>query len=203
MAPPAPACTPRGRGGLATAFEGLGKMHGWAGRLNGEGRFGDFEQHLLALGFAEYCAQIAGGIPMSQVEIIRPEAMGVTKADIRRFEDTVADMVAAGSTDAVKARLAELIRDMQGATTFGDSGLDETHAEIHEQMRKFSVAEVVPHAHEWHLKNEYIPMEIVQKVADIFIFPDAFESSSSPESSSACVPSSLKLRNLPVRFPFL
>ena len=41
------------------------------------------------------------------------------------------------------------------------------HAEIHEQMRKFSEAEVVPHAHEWHLKNDYIPMEIVQHVAEL------------------------------------
>ncbi len=155
---------------LATTVEGIRQMQHWAAKLNAEGRLHEIEKLLLLAAAAEYAAQIAGGIPMSQVEIIRPEAMGVSKADVRRFEDAVADMVAAGSTDAIKARLAELIRDQQGATTFGDSGLDETHAEIHEQMRKFSVAEVVPHAHEWHLKNEYIPMEIVQKVADLGVF---------------------------------
>jgi (2S)-methylsuccinyl-CoA dehydrogenase len=69
-----------------------------------------------------------------------------------------------------KARLAELIAAQQGATTFGDSGLDETHAAIHEQMRKFSEAEVVPHAHEWHLKNDYIPLEIIAKVAELGVF---------------------------------
>ena len=139
---------------LATTVEGLRQMHVWGGRLSTEGRFGEFERLLLAAAFAEYLAQIAGGIPMSQVEMIRPEALGVAKADVRRFEDEVADLVAAGSSQTIKSRLAELIAAQPGATTFGDTGLDETHAAIHEQMRKFSEAEVVPHAHEWHLKNE-------------------------------------------------
>jgi (2S)-methylsuccinyl-CoA dehydrogenase len=155
---------------LATTVEGLRQMLGWATRLKSEGKFGEIEQLLLAAAFAEYLAQIAGGIPMSQIEVIRPQALGVSAADIRRFEDAVADLVAAGSTDALKARLAELIATQQGATTFGDSGLDETHAAIHEQMRKFSEAEVVPHAHEWHLKNEYIPLEIIGKVAELGVF---------------------------------
>jgi (2S)-methylsuccinyl-CoA dehydrogenase len=155
---------------LATTVEGLRQMHVWATRLKGEARFGEIEQLILAAAFAEYLAQIAGGIPMSQVEVIRPQALGVPAADIRRFEDAVADLVAAGSTDALKARLAELIATQQGATTFGDSGLDETHAAIHEQMRKFSEAEVVPHAHEWHLKNEYIPLDIIGKVAELGVF---------------------------------
>ncbi len=155
---------------LATTVEGLRQMHGWGSRLKDEGRFTEFEQLILAAGFAEYLAQIAGGIPMSQVEMIRPEALGVPKADIRRFEDEVADLIAAGSTQALKSRLADLIAAQPEATTFGDTGLDETHAAIHEQMRKFSEAEVVPYAHEWHLKNEYIPLGIVAKVAELGVF---------------------------------
>ncbi len=155
---------------LATTVEGLRQMHVWGGRLAGEGRFGEFEQLILVAGFAEYLAQVAGGIPMSQIEIIRPEALGVAKADVRRFEDEVADLVAAGSTQTVKSRLADLIAAQPDATTFGDTGLDETHAAIHEQMRKFSEAEVVPHAHEWHLANAYIPLDIVAKVAELGVF---------------------------------
>ena len=145
-------------------------MHVWGTRLSGEGRFGEFEQLILAAAFAEYLAQISGGIPMSQLEFVRPEALGVPRADVRRFEDEVADMVAAGSTQDIKTRLAELIAAQPDATTFGDSGLDETHAAIHDQMRKFSEAEVVPHAHEWHLKNEYIPLEVIAKVAELGVF---------------------------------
>ncbi len=155
---------------LATTVEGLRQMHVWGGRLAGEGRFGEFEQLILAAAFAEYLAQIAGGIPMSQVEVIRPDALGVPKADVRRFEDEVAGLVAAGSTQSLKSRLADLIAAQPEATTFGDTGLDETHAAIHEQMRKFSQAEVVPHAHEWHLQNAYIPLDIVAKVAELGVF---------------------------------
>ncbi|MFV0369680.1 MAG: acyl-CoA dehydrogenase family protein, partial [Hyphomicrobiaceae bacterium] len=155
---------------LATTVEGIRQMQGWASRLQGEDRFGEMEKLLLALATAEYAAQISGGIPMSQGEIIRPEAMGVERDVVRTFEDASAEMIAAGSAETVKARLAELIAEQQGATTFGDSGLDEMHAEIHEQMRKFSEAEVVPHAHEWHLKNGYIPMDIVQQVAELGVF---------------------------------
>ena len=33
-----------------------------------------------------------------------------------------------------------------------------------------SLDEVVPHAHEWHLKNEYIPLEVISKLAELGVF---------------------------------
>jgi len=155
---------------LATAVEALRQMNLWAARLQGEGAFGRFEQLLLLAAFGEYGAQIAGGIPMSQLEIIRPEALGVPRAEIRKYEDAIEDVVAAGAAEGVKAELADFIKHVQGATTYGNSGLDETMSGIHDQMRKFSEAEVVPHAHEWHLANEYIPLEIIGKVAELGVF---------------------------------
>ena len=155
---------------LATTVEGLRQMHSWAVRMNGEGRFGEFEQLLLLVAFSEYSAQIAGGIPMSQVEIIRTDALGVSKADIRKFEDSVADLIEEGSTEPVKARLGALISAQPDAMTFGDTGLDEIHGEIQNTMRRFCLDEVIPHAHEWHLKNAYIPLEIIQKLAEIGVF---------------------------------
>ena len=65
---------------LATTVEGLRQMHDWASRLEGEGRFGEFEQLLLIAAFGEYAAQVANGIPMSQLEIARAEALGVPKS---------------------------------------------------------------------------------------------------------------------------
>jgi (2S)-methylsuccinyl-CoA dehydrogenase len=155
---------------LATTVEGLRQMHDWAARMSSEGRFGEFEQLLLASAFGEYCAQISGGIPMSQVEIIRCDAMGVSRTELRRFEDSVADLIAEGGSEAVKAQLADLIAAQPGASTFGDIGLDETHMQIFDLMRRFSLDEVVPHAHEWHLKNEYIPLEVVSKLAELGVF---------------------------------
>jgi (2S)-methylsuccinyl-CoA dehydrogenase len=37
-------------------------------------------------------------------------------------------------------------------------------------MKSFSDAEVVPHAHEWHLKNDYIPLETYKSLADLGVF---------------------------------
>ncbi len=155
---------------LATAVEGLRQMQVWGKRLSGEGRFGEFEQLLLSAAFSEYLAQISGGLPMSQLELIRPEHLGVSKAEVRTFEDEVADMVAAGSTQDVKKRLADLIGAQPNAATFGDPGLDETHMAIFDQMHTFAAEEVIPHAHEWHLANAYIPLEVIQKVADLGVF---------------------------------
>ncbi|MDX2287673.1 MAG: acyl-CoA dehydrogenase family protein [Hyphomicrobiaceae bacterium] len=155
---------------LATTVEGLHQMHAWASRLAEEGRLGEMERLILLAAFAEYSGQIAGGIPMSQVEMIRCAELGVPRQAVRAFEDASADLVAEGASEANLVRLATLIAEAQGATTYGDAGLDETHAEIHEQMRRFSEAEVVPHAHEWHLQNAYIPMEIVEKVAELGVF---------------------------------
>jgi (2S)-methylsuccinyl-CoA dehydrogenase len=157
---------------LATTVEGLRQMVRWAESLNEQGQFGEFEQLILAAAFSEYSSQIAGGIPMNQGEVVRPDAMGITKADIRAFEDTdaVVQLLAVGSSDVLKARLADLIAAQPNATTFGAAGLDEIHSEMVEQMRRFSLAEVVPHAHEWHLQNVYIPLDLVQKLADLGVF---------------------------------
>ena len=157
---------------LATTIEGLRQMVTWAERLTGEGQFGEFEQLIVAAGFGEYLAQVAHGIPMNQGEVARAEAMGVGKAEIRAFEDhkAVANLIATGASDGVKARLAALIAAQPNATTFGNAGLDDIHAEMVDTMRRFSLAQVLPHAHEWHLKNEYIPLEIIQKLADLGVF---------------------------------
>ena len=155
---------------FATTIEGLRQMHAWAQKLSDEDAFGDFEQLLLAAAFGEYLGQIVGGIPMTQCEIVRPEALGISRNDIREFEDGVADLIAYGSCALVKAAIADLISAQPNATTFGNSGLDDLHSEMREQMYRFSESEVVPHAHEWHLANVYIPLELVSKVAELGVF---------------------------------
>jgi (2S)-methylsuccinyl-CoA dehydrogenase len=163
---------------LATYVEALRQMLGWATRLQAAGRFGRAEELLLASAFGEYLAQIAGGIPMSQVETVRPVALGVPRAEVRRFEDAVADLVAEGCAEATKAELAGLIESQPEATTFGDTGLDETLDAMREEMRRFAQGEVEPHAHAWHLSNSYIPAEILAKLGELGVFsltlPEAY-----------------------------
>ena len=54
--------------------------------------------------------------------------------------------------------------------TVGDCGLDETFEAMREEMRKFAESEVAPHAHEWHLGNRYIPLEIIEHMAELGVF---------------------------------
>ncbi len=157
---------------LATYVEALRQMAGWAERLDSQSRFGEMERLLLDYAFGEYLAQIGGGIPMSQGEIVRPGQLGVPAAEVARFasDAAVLGLIDTGTTDARRARIAELIAADTAATTFGDSGLDETHAAMREEMRKFAVDQVVPYAHQWHLENQYIPIDVIARMSELGVF---------------------------------
>jgi (2S)-methylsuccinyl-CoA dehydrogenase len=155
---------------LATYVEALRQMLGWARRLFAARRFGETERLLLTGAFGEYLAQIAGGIPMSQNETVRLAELGVPRAEVHRFEHGVAGLIDAGTGSALRARLASIIAEQPDSTTFGDTGLDDTLNEMRTQMRRFAEAEVLPHAHEWHLKNAYIPGEVLSKLGELGVF---------------------------------
>ena len=76
------------------------------------------------------------------------------------------------STPETRARVVELIKHAQGAAAanYGDPGLDETFEDIRNEMRRFSEAEVVPHAQEWHLKDEYVPMPLIAQMSELGVF---------------------------------
>ena len=155
-------------------------MLGWARRIDGEGRLGEIDRLLLDGAFSEYLAQIAGGIQMNQGEIVRLHQMGVPTPDVQRFaaESSVAALIETAFDDAKKARLAVLIAEYPGATTFGETGMDETHTAMREEMRKFAEEQVLPHAHGWHLENEYIPLDVIAQMSAMGVFgltiPEAY-----------------------------
>jgi (2S)-methylsuccinyl-CoA dehydrogenase len=155
---------------LATYAAALKQMAAYAARLEGEGRFGDLERVLVQIGCAEYAAQIIGGIPMSQTEIVRPAALGLSADDIGRFTAACAGLLEGGNTPETRAEAIRLIRNLDATSIAGDSGLDETLEAMREEMRRFCEAEVNPHAHEWHLKNEYIPLDVIAKMSELGVF---------------------------------
>ena len=55
--------------------------------MAGAGQLGEIEDLLVRIGLGEYLAQIFGGIPMSQGEIMRPTDLGLTAAAGRRTHD--------------------------------------------------------------------------------------------------------------------
>ncbi len=156
---------------LTTYVEALRQMQRWAEKLAAQGKFGEIEQLLLSAAFGEYCAQIAGGIPMSQGEIVRLSDLGVSSADSARFTSgPIADLMVEGYDHDVKSRLANLIAANPGAVTFGEVGLDEEMDLVRDQFRKFVVDRVAPHAHQWHLKDELIPLPIVEEMSALGVF---------------------------------
>jgi (2S)-methylsuccinyl-CoA dehydrogenase len=155
---------------IATYAEALNQVASYARRMSGEGRFGEMEALLAQIGAAEYAAQLYGGVVMSQGEIARAHELGVSEKDQTAFlTANVRDLIS-GTTPATRARAIELIRFSQGAVAYGDTGLDETVSAMREEMHRFSEAEVVPHAQDWHLKDDYVPMELIGQMAELGVF---------------------------------
>jgi (2S)-methylsuccinyl-CoA dehydrogenase len=155
---------------IATYVEAVRQLHSYALRMSEAGRFGETEELLVRIGIGEYLAQIFGGIPMSQGEIVRPSDVGLSAADVApRATPAIEMLIAAGNTPVHRARLIELMRGHKDATV-GDVGLDETLDAIREEMRKFADSEVAPHAQRWHRTNSYIPYETVAHMAELGVF---------------------------------
>jgi (2S)-methylsuccinyl-CoA dehydrogenase len=152
---------------LATYTESLRQMQAWADRLHKAGQFGEMEALLLQIGFGEYLCQVYGGIPMSQGEIARLQDMGV-KAHAPG--EAAATLMEQGNTTAARSQLVTLMRDNHGRATFGTTGLDEELEMIRDQFRRFADEKVVPHAHGWHLRDELIPMQVIDDLAEMGVF---------------------------------
>jgi (2S)-methylsuccinyl-CoA dehydrogenase len=153
---------------LATYVEAIRQFSAYADRLHDAGSLGEIEELVIQIGLGEYLAQIEGGIPMSQSEIARPADMGLTAAAIAtRLAGPLGTLIL-GNAER-RARLVELLRHHRDAT-IGDCGLDDTLASIRDEMRKFAINAVMPHANEWHWLNNYIPLEVIAQMAELGVF---------------------------------
>ncbi|MEX2519787.1 MAG: acyl-CoA dehydrogenase family protein [Paracoccaceae bacterium] len=153
---------------IATYAECLRQLGGWAGRLKKSGAFGEMEALILGIGAGEYLAQLKGGLPMSQGEIARLADIGVDPA--RLSTPAIDRLIAAGSTDAARRRLCDLMIERKGAASFGATGLDAEFEMVRDQFRRFADEKIVPHAHGWHLRDELIPLEIIEEMAALGVF---------------------------------
>jgi (2S)-methylsuccinyl-CoA dehydrogenase len=155
---------------LATYVEAIRQLAAYTERLQASGNFGETEELLVRIGAGEFLAQMFGGIPMSQGEIVRLADMGLSPSVVAtRVTPGVDHLISTGNTAPRRARLVELMRERQDGTV-GACGLDETLDSIRDEMRKFADGQVMPHAHEWHLKNQYIPLEIVEQMSELGVF---------------------------------
>jgi len=153
---------------MTTYVEGLRQLLDWANRLNSNGRCGELESLMLQCAYGEYLSQLAGGIAISQVEVVRPADIGVGDEALHAFySDDVTALMKGGNTNAVRLRIAELIEDGH----FGDLGLDDEMLDmVRDQFHRFVEEQVTPHAHDWHLRDELIPMDVVDQMCELGVF---------------------------------
>src|SRR5579872_2770737 len=104
----------------ATYVEALRQLLGWAERADRAGSLGALEALMLQAGFGEYLAQLAHGIALAQGEIARPSDLGLDESPVLRDAAAQA-LIRHGNTAAVRARIAQLMRD----GNFGALGLDD------------------------------------------------------------------------------
>ena len=118
-----------------------------------------------ALAFAEGIGQLVGGLPMGPNEIFRPADLGLGAA-ARTLADACAALLGADHA-AMRADVAAALAEGHWPSeTLHDADLDS----IRDQFRRFTDAEIVPHAHGWHLANDLIPDATVQAMADLGTF---------------------------------
>jgi (2S)-methylsuccinyl-CoA dehydrogenase len=155
---------------FATYAEAIRQLASYTARMRQDGRFGETEELLVRIGAGEFLAQMAGGILMSQGELVRPADLGLdARAVAARFSPAVEQLIATGNTAENRARLIALMADHHGATV-GDCGLDDVLDSMREEMRKFADSEVVSEAQQWHRANSYIPLEVIGKMAELGVF---------------------------------
>jgi (2S)-methylsuccinyl-CoA dehydrogenase len=157
---------------MATYVEALRQMHLWADRLDDVGGLGEREALMLQMAFGEYLGQLAGGIALSQVEVLRPHDLGLGDDDLHAFRrPEVAELVRAGNSEAARARLAELFKDALDSGDFGHLALGEEALDmVRDQFRRFGAERVAPFAHDWHLKDELIPLPVIEEMAELGVF---------------------------------
>jgi len=156
---------------IATYKETLREMLNWAKNLESENRFTEYEKLILQIIFSEYLCQIKTGIPMSQLEAIRPQDLGLKNGLFSEIDNSsFNDLILNGNETKDRLELANIVRESLSSNNFGSLGLDETSSMIRDQFNKFVEEHVTPYAHEWHLKDELIPMSVIEKMSELGIF---------------------------------
>ncbi|MEY3259859.1 MAG: hypothetical protein RIT46_688 [Pseudomonadota bacterium] len=155
----------------ATYSETFREVANWADRLAADGKFGEIESLLAQLLIGEYAAQMIGGVSMNQGEVIRPAQMGLTSDQLAAFQTpAILTLMQGGATQAVKGRVADLLAQAKGRPILEASGLDDVFEMIRDQFHAFAEAKVTPFAHQWHLKDQLIPIELVEELGALGVF---------------------------------
>ena len=147
---------------IATSVAALEAVSGW---LDSNGGGTELDRQVAFLAFAETLGQLTGGLPMGQNELLRPGDLGLGQT-ARDLAHACAELVE-GDHAATRAAVAAALAEWQWPSEGLDGGELDT---IRESFRRFTEAEILPHAHGWHLANALIPDATVAKMAELGTF---------------------------------
>ena len=154
----------------ATYVHALQQLLGWAHRLRDAGRLGELDALLLHAAQAECLAQLAGGLPMSQGEMFRADALDAAAVAAFGADAAVKQLRAEGFDTRARQRIAVLLAEGRGTRSFGDPGFDDaTLYEVREQFARFTDDHAAA-AHVWHLRNQLIPDAVIAEMARLGVF---------------------------------
>ena len=158
----------------ASYAETLRQTAAWAKALDAEGRLGEAEALPAQLLAFEYLSQLAGGVPMNQGETFRPGDLGLDAGDLA----PLIERLRPGASQGVKTRIVALLEAARGRPSLEASGLDETLEQVRDQFHAFTNEKISPHAHGWHLRDELIPLPLIEELAQLGVFgltaPEAY-----------------------------
>ncbi|MBW8812306.1 MAG: acyl-CoA dehydrogenase family protein [Caulobacterales bacterium] len=158
-----------GAHGLAWAAayaETLRQVAAWARALDADGALGEAEALPAQLLAHEYLSQLVGGLPMNQGEIFRV-------ADVFAPAERMSHLIGrlrVGAGQAVKTRIVELLDQGRGRPSLEASGLDETLELVRDQFHAFAAEKIAPFAHGWHLRDELIPLPLLEELGELGVF---------------------------------
>jgi (2S)-methylsuccinyl-CoA dehydrogenase len=158
---------------VLTYVETLKETAHWADRIAEEGKFGEIEQLLTQILFGEYLYQLGGGLPMTQLEIVRPSDMTSDPAVIQKLgTPAILTLISKGNTAAARMAAAKHIQGFLESqkATIEHTGLEDTFEQIRDQFRAFGKQVVEPYAHEWHMKDVLIPDAVVKQMGEMGVF---------------------------------
>ncbi len=154
---------------------GLRETFNWFNSLEDLEKSSEIDASITIFAFSEYLLQMKNGIMMSQSEVIRPIDIGLQDSDFNFMNDpSVQELIEIGLSDKIK----KVIVDSLDKGIHASLGLnDETLDMIQDQFKKFTEEEILPYANEWHLKDDLIPDETLNKMAELGVFSIAIPES--------------------------
>lgn len=156
---------------LATYVESLHQMLNWAEQLESNAELTEKEILILQIAFGEYLAQIRGGIHMSQCEVIRITDFGLDQDEINILNiEAVNILTTEGNADGPRRRLVNLLTLNSGLPSLANNGLEHEYELIRDQFFRYSKENIIPNAHEWHTKDELIPMSVIRDLSELGVF---------------------------------